>query len=85
MQHKEIPPQACFSFDRAEGALAVLMQGETEYIIPRAALPAGAKQGQLFYQDDTGGYQLAEDATKARQAQMRTRLDALLQRGTKKE
>ncbi len=71
-----------YCLDRFEGAHAVLLLGETEEIVPRTALPEGAKEGDLLAQNDAaqGGYRLLTQETTARRAQMKNRLAAILKK-----
>jgi hypothetical protein len=64
--------------DRFEGGLAVLCADETNEVInvPRATLPAGAKEGDALRLNDAGNYV----ADPAETANRKERIKHLLQR-----
>ncbi len=67
--------------DRFEGEVAVLEDTAGQVVdISRAALPQGAKAGDWLVQSADGNYAVDHAKTAQRRAEMRARVQALLQR-----
>ncbi len=76
-----------YSLDRMEQTTAVLLTQEgAEVKIPREMLAADAREGMLVsFHEDAGLYCPEKAETERRQAEMRRRVAALLQKGKEKQ